>query len=192
MSDTDSAVLPHPLPNHLVGNGLGQMKLEQIIELGIFIRKKLYYIKNTNNQESIKSSGIDSSHLNYELFLKLLKGETITIERTTFNVDWTELNIKIKNFNINIQGLVGKVKTIYNTPDVNFKFISIYNPKNFNIIIHPLWVNHSIIDKIEIKVDKIKINTGILDEFSYLEIFIYFIFILPYLAIITFFLNKLY
>jgi hypothetical protein len=27
MSDTDSAVLPYPLPNHLVGGGLGQIKL---------------------------------------------------------------------------------------------------------------------------------------------------------------------
>jgi len=87
MSDTDSAVLPYPLPVHLVGTRLGQMKLEQVIELGIFIKKKTYYIKNSNNKEVIKSSGVDSSHLNYELFLKLLKGETITIERTNFNVD---------------------------------------------------------------------------------------------------------
>jgi hypothetical protein len=28
MSDTDSAVLPKPLPDYLVGKDLGQMKLE--------------------------------------------------------------------------------------------------------------------------------------------------------------------
>lgn len=87
MSDTDSAVLPFPLPSHLVGKELGQMKLENVIELGIFIRKKLYYIKNSNNQEIIRASGIDSSRLNYESFVKLLKGETIEIPRQTFNVD---------------------------------------------------------------------------------------------------------
>src|SRR5258708_37373976 len=87
MSDTDSAVLPYPLPQHLVGKEIGQMKLEQEITEGIFIKKKLYYIKNSNNQEIIKASGIDSSNLNYSLINKLLQGETITIERTNFNVD---------------------------------------------------------------------------------------------------------
>jgi len=87
MSDTDSAVLPYPLPQHLVGKEIGQMKLEQVITEGIFIKKKLYYIKNSNNQEIIKASGIDSSNLNYSLINKLLQGETITIERTNFNVE---------------------------------------------------------------------------------------------------------
>lgn len=42
MSDTDSAVLPYALPDHQVGNGIGQMKLVNKINSGIFIRKKLY------------------------------------------------------------------------------------------------------------------------------------------------------
>ena len=59
MSDTDSAVLIKPLPDYLVGNNIGQMKLEQGIKQGIFIRKKLYCILNNNNQEIIKASGLD-------------------------------------------------------------------------------------------------------------------------------------
>lgn len=47
MSDTDSAVLPYPLPNHQVGVELGQMKLEHEITEGIFIIKKFYSIKNS-------------------------------------------------------------------------------------------------------------------------------------------------
>jgi hypothetical protein len=86
MSDTDSAVLPYPLSNHLVGKDLGKMKLEQVIVEGIFIRKKLYCIINYNNQVIIKASGIDSSRLNYNLFLRLLNGESITIERKSVNV----------------------------------------------------------------------------------------------------------
>lgn len=34
-----------------------------------------------------------------------------------------------------IQGLIGEYRTIYNTPDVNFKYISF--PVKYNIIIHP-------------------------------------------------------
>ena len=59
MSDTDSAVLPYPLPDHLVGNELGQMKLEHKVKSGIFIRKKLYALIDDKNNEIIKSSGID-------------------------------------------------------------------------------------------------------------------------------------
>jgi len=129
MSDTDSAVLPYPLPLNLVGKGLGQMKLVSKINEGILIRKKLYCIIDSNNQEIIKSSGVASSRLNYESFKKLLNGESIVIERTNFNVDWKTLNIDIINSNIVIQGLSGEVKTIYNTTDVNFK----------SIIIHPLF-----------------------------------------------------
>jgi hypothetical protein len=50
MSDTDSAVLPYPLPDHLVGNGLGQMKLVNVIKKGIFIKKKTYYILTSENK----------------------------------------------------------------------------------------------------------------------------------------------
>jgi len=65
MSDTDSVVLPYPLPGHLVGNELGQMKLEHEIKIGIFIRKKFYYILTPDGKEIIKSSGIVSSKLNH-------------------------------------------------------------------------------------------------------------------------------
>jgi len=64
MSDTDSVVLTKPLPDNLIGDELGQLKLVHIITEGIFIKKKLYYLKTLDNQEIIKSSGIDSSRLN--------------------------------------------------------------------------------------------------------------------------------
>jgi hypothetical protein len=87
MSDTDSVVLTKPLSNKYVGNNLGQIKLEYETTKGIFIQKKLYCIITSKGQEIIKSSGIDSSKLNYDYFLKLLKGETVEVERTSFNVD---------------------------------------------------------------------------------------------------------
>jgi len=132
MSDTDSAVLPYPLPDHLVGRELGQMKLENIIKEGVFIRKKLYCILTESDQEIIKSSGVDSSNLNYSSFKKLLNGESVEIKRKTFNVGWNDLRINVDTSNLIIKGLTGKIKTIYNTPDVNFKFISFI--KSYNII----------------------------------------------------------
>jgi hypothetical protein len=86
MSDTDSVVLPKPLPDYQVGKELGQMKLEYPIKKAFFIRKKLYYILTTDNQEVIKASGIDSSKLNYNLFLDLLNGKSVEIERVNFKV----------------------------------------------------------------------------------------------------------
>jgi hypothetical protein len=87
MSDTDSAVLPRPLPGHLVGDGIGQMKLVYKIKSGIFIKKKLYCIIDSENKEIIKSSGIDSNKLNYNSFKQLLKSYSIEITGTNFNVD---------------------------------------------------------------------------------------------------------
>jgi len=136
MSDTDSAVLSKPLPDHLVGKELGQMKLEQEISKGIFIKKKLYYLLNSKGQEIIKSSGIDSSKLNYNLFIKLLNGETLSLKRTNFNVEWKTLNINVVDSKVEIQGLTGEIKTIYNTPDVNFK----------SIIVHPLYPLENILN----------------------------------------------
>lgn len=152
MSDTDSAVLPYPLPNHLVGKEIGQMKLVHEIKKGIFIKKNLYCLINTNNQVIIKSSGVESKNLTYESFLRLLKGETIVIKGTNFNVEWKGLNINVVETSTKINGLSEKLKTIYNTTDVNFKFISL--PKKYNLILHPKFPYElEIINKLEFKYD---------------------------------------
>jgi hypothetical protein len=67
----------------------------------------------------------------------LLKGESVEIDRTSFNVDWNTLSIRVENSVIKIPGLTGDIKTIYNTSDVNFKFISF--PIKYNLIVHPLY-----------------------------------------------------
>lgn len=79
--------MPYSLPDNLVNSELGQMKLVSKIKHGIFIKKKLYCILDSNNQVIIKSSGVDSTRLNYNLFLKLLKGESVTVDRTNFNLN---------------------------------------------------------------------------------------------------------
>ncbi len=121
MSDTDSAVLPYPLPDHLVGDNLGKMRLIYKVNSGIFIKKKLYCILDENNNLIVKSSGIDPSKLNYKLFEQLLLGNSVEVTGTSFNVDWKTLNINVVDSQITIQGLKGEIKTIPNNQDVDFK-----------------------------------------------------------------------
>lgn len=73
---------------------------------------------------------MDSSKLNSNSFLNLLNGEPVEIEKTNLNVDWENLNINVVESKLIIKGLKGEIKTLYNTPDVNFKLI--------NLIPHPL------------------------------------------------------
>ena len=47
--DTDSLILSKPLPPAVVGNGLGQFKLESIIIEGMYLSKKFYLVRIKNN-----------------------------------------------------------------------------------------------------------------------------------------------
>jgi len=198
MSDTDSVVLSYPLPDYQVGEKIGQMKLEQKISKGLFFKKKFYCIINSNNQEIIKASGLDSSKLNYNSIQQLLNGESISIERTKFNLDWETLGINAISSNIEIQGLKGEIKTIYNTPDVNYKYISF--PIKYSIIINPEYSNTTVTENTKQNTENIiKVSTPsvniIQDEsdlyliFSKIEIIIFLISIT--LLIILFFIYKL-
>ena len=57
-SDTDSAVTDQPLPSFLVGNNLGQFKLEHTIERAVFLAPKVYALITENGTEIIKVKGI--------------------------------------------------------------------------------------------------------------------------------------
>jgi hypothetical protein len=80
--------------------------------------------------------------------LLLLTGESLKVERTSFQVGWKDLNLNINKSTIIIKGIVGKVKNISNTQDTNFKFIS-FNVK-YEIILHPLHYLNT--DRKEIKI----------------------------------------
>jgi len=59
-TDTDYVILPKILDSNYIGKELGDMKLENKISKGIFIAKKLYAYKNTNNDVKIASAGINN------------------------------------------------------------------------------------------------------------------------------------
>jgi hypothetical protein len=56
--DTDSIVLNGNLPEDLVGNNLGQFKLEHEINHAYFISPKLYALKLMNGKTIVKAKGI--------------------------------------------------------------------------------------------------------------------------------------
>lgn len=100
------------------------------------------------------------------------------------------MSLNVEKSNVIVHGLQGKIKTIYNTPDVNFKFISF--PIKYNLIIHPiLGKKPTAVNQTE-NLKYLNKNTQIISEFSYLEIFIYFIFIVSYLSLLIFFLYNIY
>jgi hypothetical protein len=56
-SDTDSIVIDHPLPNDMVSNELGKMKLEKIFKEAVFIGPKVYGGITEDSKETIKAKG---------------------------------------------------------------------------------------------------------------------------------------
>ena len=74
-SDTDSVILRFAIPIEHIGDDLGQMKLVYTIEEGILIRKKLYALITKEQGVVIKSSGVNSKKLDYNMFKELLSGK---------------------------------------------------------------------------------------------------------------------
>jgi len=104
-SDTDSVILSKPLMGEVIGYEIGQMKLEHEIVKGIFIRTKLYAFYNLENKLIIKSSGISPRNLKWNDFLKLAKGQSVTLSRNTFNVNWKKLQIENVDSLITLNGI---------------------------------------------------------------------------------------
>jgi hypothetical protein len=57
-SDTDSFAIDRPLPSFLVGEALGQLKLENVVERAVFLAPKVYGLITEDNREIIKIKGI--------------------------------------------------------------------------------------------------------------------------------------
>jgi hypothetical protein len=57
-SDTDSAVIDRPLPDHMVGGALGQLKLEYIADKAVFLAPKVYGLVTEDGKEIIKVKGL--------------------------------------------------------------------------------------------------------------------------------------
>jgi DNA polymerase type B, organellar and viral len=112
-TDTDSIFTNKPLPNHLIGNDLGQMKNELNtlntlkIDKAYFLGNKKYgfqYTDKDTGELKIKSvfSGVKES-LSWNQIEKLANGETIkTTQSNIFKHDFKTLNIALTNRTLHI------------------------------------------------------------------------------------------
>lgn len=114
-SNTDSLILRKPLDDNLIGKGLGQWKLEHKFKDGIFIKPKLYCYRDYESNELIrKASGINACKLSYNDYIELAKGNTISTEKTVFNVNWKNLILEVINMKTKVTGIKIEEKTLKN------------------------------------------------------------------------------
>ena len=59
-TDTDSIFINKPLPAHMVGSKLGQLKLENVIDKAVFLAPKVYGYLTDQGKEIIKVKGLTS------------------------------------------------------------------------------------------------------------------------------------
>lgn len=96
--DTDSIICDKLPPEEYIGSELGKLKLEHIIESGIIVGKKLYYLEcidpKTGAKYTVKKAkGIGGSEMNKDDYEKLIKGESIIKNKTKFYKDFKSVHI---------------------------------------------------------------------------------------------------
>jgi hypothetical protein len=126
-SDTDSAVIDRPLPDFMVGNGLGQMKLEHTINKAIFLAPKVYGIVDVDGTELIKVKGITHSvaqDLNInDLEHLLVKDSTREFIQEKWHKKLIQGEISISDMAYTLQVTSNKRAPIYK----NIEGVEIYN-----------------------------------------------------------------
>jgi hypothetical protein len=71
-TDTDSVVTNKTLDNKHVGSSLGQMKLEYIVNKGIFLAPKVYTEITDHSKTITKCKGLKDNNIDYSIFEDLL------------------------------------------------------------------------------------------------------------------------
>jgi hypothetical protein len=87
-TDTDSIVTDKPLPNHLVGEDIGQFKLEHRIKKGYFISNKTYCIVDDKDKVIIKSKGVNPKSLTLKDFQDMFEGVSAKALKTYSTKDY--------------------------------------------------------------------------------------------------------
>lgn len=142
-SDTDSVVCSQPLPDSLLGKGLGQLKLECTADRGIFLAPKVYALKNVYEGEKsigniIKAKGLANTQgLTFEIFEQLLD---LNNSYSSFQTKWfrqpENATIIIKDLSNIMKITTGKRvlitdhnDTFISTTSIQFKDGKIVSPK---------------------------------------------------------------
>lgn len=114
--DTDSAIMEKELPQALVGKGLGMMKEECRVSLGLFADKKLYLMRDGQGVTVIKSRGVGREAggkdiLTYGDFIKLFRGEVLKIMKTKFIIKKDGIYIMPQALTVRISNIrLAKIK----------------------------------------------------------------------------------
>lgn len=114
-SDTDCIVIDKPLPEELVGNNLGDLKLEHVIEKAVFLAPKVYALITDQGEEIIKVKGltqdaINKAKLGYNDFEQLLKyNEHIELNQEKFFKDINSGSVNIIESTYNLKATANKI-----------------------------------------------------------------------------------
>jgi hypothetical protein len=102
-TDTDSVVLRHKLPDKMVGKALGNMKLEHIINKGIFIAPKTYALQTESGKLITKAKGVNIP-LKWSDYEALLRGETMRFQQHYWKRDLIKGTVKIIDQSYTLKG----------------------------------------------------------------------------------------
>jgi DNA polymerase type B, organellar and viral len=135
-TDTDSVVVDRPLQQDMVGDSLGQLKLEHEIEKAVFIAPKVYGFLTENNKQILKVKGVKSEVLQSRIDLKdltalLVKDSSMELTQDKWMKKAIEGNITIQEAAYNLKATAFKRAPIYN---INGVFVNT-RPYNFDEII---------------------------------------------------------
>ena len=112
--DTDGIVLTKELDLVNVGTELGKMKLEHLIESGVFLAPKFYGLQTKTGFIS-KAKGLKSKNLKLIDYLYLLeKNSSIRVKQEKWYKDIVKGEIKIKEEDFILKITDGKRELIYN------------------------------------------------------------------------------
>ncbi len=84
--DTDSAVIDRPLPDHMVGDKLGQLKLEHVVYRGIFLAPKVYSLITVDGEKITKVKGL-SGYDDDELDINTMESLLVVDSSKTFSTE---------------------------------------------------------------------------------------------------------
>ena len=118
-TDTDSVVLDRPLPEHMVGDKLGQLKLEHVIQKAVFLAPKVYCIIDELGEEVIKIKGLTSdaikrAGINFDTFEMLLQHNSYyDFEQDKFYKDLAKGSVSILETTYNLKVTSNKRLTLY-------------------------------------------------------------------------------
>lgn len=110
-SDTDSLITSQPLPTELIGSGLGQLKLENISDKGIFLSPKVYALHNESDpsKDILKAKGLKSNIITFKDYETLLnKSQVFRTTQEKWFRDITEGTIKLINMTTMVRINEGK------------------------------------------------------------------------------------